>query len=427
MDGHQGAERRSAHPALFFVLYFAFGVCGGFLSGAVQNVYTGHGVTYAQFGAVISIALGPQVVKVLWAPLVDTTLNPKAWFVLATGVLGTAILTASLLPVKATSLPIIAALAVVAGFAASFLGMSADSLMAHDTAPERRGAAGGWSQAGNLVGAGTGSAASLWVIGATHSLPLAALTVFGACALCSLALLFAPPSRRLPKQANYAATLALVVKDCWAVCRSRNGWLTLLLFVLPLGSGGALQLASGIYREWRASQDLLASSALLGAAATGVGALVGGYLCDRLDRKFAYALFSVFGGLAAAGAALAPLTPVWFLVFVGTYSGALGMAYAAYSAATLEAIGGGAAATKYTLFASVANVPVLIMPSVDGWVDTHLKIDAMLWTELAVALGGASIFAFVVWVSRGPAQAFFGLVVRWLRRWFRFPAPQVRS
>jgi len=298
--------------------------------------------------------------------------------------------------------------------------------MAHDTAPEKRGAAGGWSQAGNLVGAGLGSALSLWVIGATHSLPLAALTVMGACAACCIALIFAPPSHSLPKQANYARTLWLVAKDCWQVCRSRNGWQTLLIFVLPLGSGGIAQLGTTIYREWGASQDVLATAVLIGAAATGLGALFGGYVCDRMDRKTAYAAFGVLGGLTAAFAALMPLTPTWFLVLSTSYAAALGMAYAAYSAATLEAIGGGAAATKYTLFASIANIPVLIMPSVDGWVDTHWHIRAMLWTELVVAVAGAGVFGLVVWAAGGPAQTVARLVVQGLRSWLRFPPPQVR-
>jgi MFS transporter, PAT family, beta-lactamase induction signal transducer AmpG len=224
--------------------------------------------------------------------------------------------------------------------------------------------------------------------------------VMGACAACCIALIFAPPSHSLPKQATYAQTLWVVVKDCWQVCRSRIGWQTLLIFVLPLGSGGIAQLGTTIYREWGASQDLLATSVLIGAAATGVGALFGGYVCDRMDRKTAYAAFGVLGGVTAAFAALMPLTPMWFLVLSTSYAAALGMAYAAYSAATLEAIGGGAAATKYTLFASIANIPVLIMPSVDGWVDTHWHIRAMLWTELVVAVAGAAIFALVALATR---------------------------
>ncbi|HEY1749731.1 MAG TPA: MFS transporter [Caulobacteraceae bacterium] len=401
MDENAGAvRRRSVHPALFFFLYFSFGASGGFLTGAVEDFYTAGGVSTLAFGAIISAALAPQMLKVFWAPLVDTLLNPKAWYVLATVVLAAAIMVSATLPVAMSSVPTLVAISVVVALASSFLGMSADSLMAHDTAPDQRGAAGGWSQAGNLGGAGIGISASLAVAHYTHSLPLSGLAVAAGCAACAIALIFAPKSHSLPKQVHYGATLLLVVKDCWDVCRSRRGWLTLLLFTLPLGAGGVAQLFTGIHREWNVGGGLLALSTLINAIATGVAALVGGYICDRMDRKSAYVLFGLLCGAIAAVAAVAPMTPAWFVGFCAAYSAALGMSYAAYSAATLEAIGGGAAATKYTLFASVANFPVWFMPTVDGWVDTHWKASAMLWTELGVAVAGAAVFSLVALASR---------------------------
>jgi hypothetical protein len=104
--------------------------------------------------------------------------------------------------------------------------------------------------------------------------------------------------------------------------------------------------------------------------------------------------------VAAAVAAVAPKTPEWFAVFALSYNAALGMAYAAYAAANLEAIGRGAAATKYTLFASVANVPVWLMPAADGWADTHAGANAMLWLEFGVALAAAAVFAVVAVATR---------------------------
>ncbi|HWF78388.1 MAG TPA: hypothetical protein VN694_14575 [Caulobacteraceae bacterium] len=391
---------RSVHPALFFVLYFSFGASGGFLAGAAENVYVAGGVSTAAFGAVLSISLAPQIAKVLWAPLVDTTLTPKIWYAAATVVVVAAILTAASLPVRVASLPALSVISMVVAVGASFLGMSADSLMAHNTSPAERGAAGGWSQAGNLGGAGTGASAGLAIVGATHSLLLAGLGVAALVSTCALGLVFAPRSHSLPKQTNYLATLMVVVKDCWEVVRARIGWLTLFLFALPLGSGGAANLAAGIAREWRVGPGLLATLALAGAVATGLGSIVGGYVCDRTDRRAAYAFFGVLGGVAAAVAAVAPKTPEWFVVFGLSYNAALGMAYAAYAAANLEAIGRGAAATKYTLFASVANIPVTLMPLADGWADTRGGASALLWLEFGTAVAAAAIFALVALATR---------------------------
>jgi MFS family permease len=393
-------RRRSVHPALFFVLYFSFGASGGFLAGAAENIYVAGGVSTAAFGAVLSISLAPQVAKVLWAPLVDTTLTPKIWYAVATLAVAGAIVAGAALPVRAASLPALSAVSMVVAVGASFLGMAADSLMAHDTAPAERGAAGGWSQAGNLGGAGVGAAASLAIVSATHSLLLAGLGVAALTSICALALVFAPPSHSLPKEANYLETLKVVVKDCWDVIRARIGWLTLFLFALPLGAGGAANLFTGIAHEWRVDAGLLATLALGGAVTTGLGSIVGGYVCDRMDRRAAYVLFGVLGGVTAAIAAVAPKTPEWFIVFGLSYNAALGMAYAAYAAANLEAIGRGAAATKYTLFASVANIPVTLMPLADGWADTRGGASAMLWLEFGVAVAAAGVFALVALATR---------------------------
>jgi len=392
--------RRAVHPVLFFFLYFGFGAPGGFLTGTIELFYTNAGVSLQAFGLIVSIALAAQVLKFLWAPLVDTTLNVKLWYVMAVAVIVPCLLWSANLPIGPASALKLGVLSLVVSIASSFLGMAADNLMAHDTAPERRGAAGGWSQAGNLGGAGVGGAAGLWVANHFHSVPLAGIAIALGTAACALALFFAPKAHPVSSHKNYLATLRLVVIDCWQVCRARLGWLTLFVLVLPLGAGGAAQLAAGLSKEWRVTPDLLAGVNGMSSLVIGVAALVGGYLSDRMDRKTAYVLFGVLGGVICAGVALMPRTPEWFVVLALAYSAALGMSYAAFSAATLEAIGGGAAATKYTLFASISNIPVALMPALDGWADTRWNVGAVLWIEFATAAAGAVIFMLVALATR---------------------------
>jgi MFS family permease len=394
------AKPRAVHPVLFFFLYFAFGAPGGFLTGAIEQSYTNAGVSTQAFGLIVSISLAAQVLKFLWAPLVDTTLNVKLWFLTALAITAPCLLWSANLPIAPASAVKLAALSLVVSVASSFLGMAADSLMAHDTAPERRGAAGGWSQAGNLGGAGIGGTAGLWVSNQFHSLPIAAIVVAAATSACALALLFAPKPYPITSRGSYLATLRVVVTDCWQVCRARAGWLTLFVLVLPLGAGGAAGLATGLAREWHVGPNLLVAANGASTLVIGAAALAGGYVCDRMDRKAAYVLFGVLGGVSCGVVALMPRTPEWFVVLSVAYSAALGMSYAAFSAATLEAIGGGAAATKYTLFASVSNIPVTLMPALDGWADTRWNVGALLWTEFAAAVAAAVIFMLVALATR---------------------------
>ncbi len=396
---------RTVHPALFFVLYFSFGASGGFLSGTVAYFCGQAGVTTAEFGLIVSIALFPQVLKVLWAPLVDTTLNPKAWYLIATAAIVPSIAVSGALPVGRASMPMLTLVSTIVSIAASFLGMAADRLMAYDTAPGRRGAAGGWSQAGNLGGAGMGAGAGMGIAAFSHSVPLSGYVVAVLCAACALGLLVAPQSQPLPERPSYRSTLTMVAVDCWRVCRARLGWLTLFLLLMPLGAGGAAQLFSLIALEWRVNAYQLASANGLLGLATAAAAVVGGYACDRMNRRTAYVVFGVIGGLAAALAAVTPRTPEWFMVFAFSYSAALGLSYAAFSAATLDAIGAGAAATKYTLFASVSNVPVFLMPMLDGWADTRWPAPGLCWVEFGAAIVGAGLYGLVALAARARTAA----------------------
>lgn len=404
LDQTTSPAARPAHPILFFLLYLPFGAAGGYFSGALEYFYSQAGVSTAALGLVLTIALAPQVAKMLWAPLVDTTFGVRAWYLVGLSAIALSLVGASLLPVGTASLLALTALALAASVASTFCGMAAERLMAQATAPRRRGLAGGWSQAGNLGGSGLGGGAGLWIATHSHSLPLSGAIVAAACGACALALIFAPRGAAFEHRASYAATLLAVARECLTMCRSRQGALTLLVFVLPLGAGGAAQLFSAIAKEWRVTADLLAGVNWLVGLATALAAIVGGYVCDRMDRKAAYVAFGVIGGLTAASAAIAPRSPDVFVAFVFAYSAALGLSYAAFSAATLETIGTGAAATKYNLLAGVSNIPVWLMPAADGWADTRYGAGGLLWLELAVALAGAVIYALVALAARRPSE-----------------------
>ena len=81
-------------------------------------------------------------------------------------------------------------------------------------------------------------------------------------------------------------------------------------------------------------------------------------------------------------------------MFTLAYNLPNGLAYAGFTAVTLEAIGLGAAATKYTVFASLSNVPIGYMTFVEGWAQTHWGSGAMLCAEAAICL--TSLLAFVL-------------------------------
>jgi hypothetical protein len=90
--------------------------------------------------------------------------------------------------------------------------------------------------------------------------------------------------------------------------------------------------------------------------------------------------------------AMSPRTEGMYVIFVTLYWFITGLTYAAFSAVVLEAIGLGAAATKYNLFASLSNTPIAYMTLVDGWAHTQGGAGAMLQAEAAICLAGILVF-----------------------------------
>jgi len=139
----------------------------------------------------------------------------------------------------------------------------------------------------------------------------------------------------------------------------------------------------------------------LGGVASLIGCLVGGYFCDRLDRKNAYIFFGVLQALCAVAMGLAPQTQSMFIVFTLAYAILTGMAYASYSAIALEAVGLNAAATQYNAYASLANLPVLYMGLVDGWAYTRFGPSGMLYVEALIAMAAIVVFFAASTVTKG--------------------------
>ncbi len=117
-----------------------------------------------------------------------------------------------------------------------------------------------------------------------------------------------------------------------------------------------------------------------------------------MDRKFAYALFGIFLAFGAVAMAAAARTPQMFVTFTLLYAFIQGFNYASFSAVVLEAIGRGAAATKYNVYAALSNVPIMYMTTIEGFAYGRWHANGLL---LADALSGLVAVAFFFAVAVG--------------------------
>lgn len=335
------APHHAAHPFLFLVLFIPFGAVPGFLTVALAYELKKKGIDTADIAIVVGLSYICLLLKWLWAPLVDTLSTRKTWYVGSTLVCGLGFWLAGRAAMgEHPSLVAISAWLTISNFTSTLLAMAVESLMAATVPDDQRGRAGGWSMAGNLGGQGLGGGLSLWLIesGGFSSAASGAM-LGGLCALCCVALLWVDDSRPLLKVEGHveaaghkgvAANLRAIGTDLWELLRSRVGILAMMICLLPIGSGAAQNLWSPIADEWHASADVVAfvtgaMSGLISAA----GCLVGGWTCDRMDRKTAYCLFGFLLCAAAVGMALCPRSQAQYIFWTSAYAFVVGLCYAA--------------------------------------------------------------------------------------------------
>ena len=139
-----------------------------------------------------------------------------------------------------------------------------------------------------------------------------------------------------------------------------------------------------------ALRTALAAAGLSGAAAADVTA-------GSIALDFARASL---GGIAI-GLAVAARTTNFFAAGVLLYAFFSGVAYAAFSAIVLVAIGRGAAATKYALLSSFGNIPVIYMTSFNSWTHDRYGTAGMLWLEAVAGIGCVALGLAAVARLRG--------------------------
>src|SRR5712691_445659 len=392
--------RHAPHPVVFLILILPFGAMSGYLTVAVVYLLTQAGVGIEQSAELVALSYVPHTWKFLWAPIADTTLTRKRWYVVSAIVTGLGIYVTGAVPADESSLPLLTAVVLISNLAVTFLAMAVESLMAYDAPDNAKGRAGGWFQAGNLGGMGLGGGAGLWM---TQNVPppwIGSAALGATCLLCCAALMFVAEPPSTLRLETYRKTIMSLLEDLWQVARSRRGFLGLLICFLPIGTGAASNLWSAVAGDWKASADTVALvTGVLSGMVMAAGCFAGGYLCDRMDRKAAYALFGVLMAGCAVAMALAPRSETMYTAFTLIYAFINGLAYAGFSAVALEAIGLGAAATKYNLFASLSNIPIGYMTAVDGWAAARWGPGGMLHTEAAVGVLALLFFVVVAALS----------------------------
>ena len=378
------------------ILYIPFGELGGFVSVALTFLATRQGMSITEGSLLIGAQMLTSWLKWLWAPLVDTTLSPKRWYLFATSASALGVVAMAVIPLGSDTLPLLLGVIAVASLINSIVGMAIEAIMAATTPVSQQGRVSAWFQAGNLGGAGVGGGLGL-VLLETLPEPWMAGSIMGACFLaCCAALPFVPNVQAHRAVGGAVGAVKSVAGDLWKMVKTRGGLLSAFLCVLPIGTGaaaGTLTQAE-VAAHWGAgATEVALLQGVLAGVITAAGCFVGGWLCDRFHPRTAYAGIGVALAATAVGMAVSPATVAMYVVWTMTYSFLVGLAYAAFTAVVLNAIGSGSAATKYSLFASLSNFPIWWLGLLLGRVADLNGANAMLLTEAGLGVLGVVLFA----------------------------------
>lgn len=387
---------KPVHPFLFSILILPYGVSSGYVSVTIGFLLSQAGVSVEKIAALVAVSILPSVLKFLWAPLVDTVFSFKKWYWIGSIIGSIGIFATGILPFKESSLPQLTVIVFLCQIAITFLCMATDGLMAYNVPDTLKGRASGFFQAGNLGGVGLGGGLGLYL---SQRLPAPWMT--GAilaviCLSCSLALFFFNDPKISIREARISNTYKNLFNDVWNTIKTKSGSLGLLLCFLTLCTGAASNLFAAIGKDWFASADTIALvTGVAGGLLSAVGCLIGGWICDRMDSRNAYLLFGLAGAACIVGMGYAPRTEMMFIVWTSLYAIATGLGYAGFTAFTLEAIGKGAAATKFNIFTALSNSPIYLMTYIVGIAYTHFGAKGMFNTEAGFAVASVVLFILI--------------------------------
>jgi hypothetical protein len=388
-------EPRAPHPFVWTVLYLPFGALSGFVTVALTFLATKHGLSISEGALLNGAQMGTQWLKWLWAPVVDVTLTPRKWYVLSTAASALGVLAMAAVPLGPDTLPALLAIIAAASLINSAVGMAVEALIAQATPPDQVGRVSAWFQAGNLGGAGLGGALGLFLV--VHlPKPWMGGAIMGVLfMLCCFALLFTPKHESLHAHTTSLAAVKSVIVDLKAMMKTKGGLLSAVLCILPVGTGAAQSVltqakVAGFWGAGEHEVELL--QGLAAGFVTAIGCFAGGWLCQRLAPRTAYAVIGVGLAIVAAGMAISPATVMMYVVWNMTYAFGVGLSYAAFSAVVLSAMGVGSGATKYNVYASLANFPIWWLGLLLGFAADKWGARKMLLTEAAFGVIGVALF-----------------------------------
>lgn len=350
---------------LFAACYFSEGAPIGFIWWALPTKLHAAGIPVETTASVSALLVLPWVFKFLWAPIIDIGCSGRwgyrVWILILQFFMGIALLPLLVLDFQTQLGPLVGFLFVHAVFAAT--QDAAIDAFAISVAPtHERGSLNGWMQFGMLLGRSLLGGGVL-LIEAHDEIRVTVPLLIAATWMSSALLVLTPdPRTRQPSPDPFRQRAVEFKERLLKMLASKNTWLVLLFAGI---SGAAFESVGAVAGPFLLDQgfnkaDIGAFFSIPSVLGMLSGALVGGFIADRLERRTAVAgtlvfmVLTVLGLAAIAGAGTEGLQTL-LLLLLGLLYVSIGMftaiSYTLFMDTTEPHLG----ATQFSTFMGATN------------------------------------------------------------------------
>jgi len=367
---------------------FPFGLVVGFTITALPFLLTNLGIPLYQVAGVSATVMSPTFWGFLLQPVMDTGLTRRAYCWL-TSLSAAVCLAGALFVLSPARLGLATALLLLAELSMVLFSGAVSGWTAGFTPDARRGSVSGWTNVANLGGGALGSLAVMSMA------PHVGLHWIGV-GLAACILLGTLPTMVFPDPARSSFGFRQIFTDAmkatWQASKTRECLTGFALFLAPASAVAAINLFSGMGRDFHTGEHTVVWITGAGCAiSTSVGALLGGYMANRISRGHMYLLAGISAACCALAMAFTPHTPAAFISGVLVYNGIAGITYAAFNALGYQLVGqhSPVASTQLGLFSAATNGAIVYMTWADGQGYKHFGTRGLLLTDgLASMISG---------------------------------------
>lgn len=397
--------QRRAPAWMVGITYLPFGLYSGFYMVAMPRLLGERGLSLDVIGLITAAIQVPTFASFLLTPLVDCGLPRRTWALLLAMIsalcLGGAVFTLD--RAAAGDRTLFTALLVLGTLAVQMYSSTMGGMTPNLVSEEDTGAVSGFLNIANLGGTGFGGYLAGLLVGFLARTGAAAAEALLVLAPALLLFVIGAETRR-PRA--FGETMGRLFHDIWTVSRTRSALIGMLIFMTPSATFAAINLLSALGGDYRTSDAAMQTlSGPANAVLCSVGALLGGWLANRFDRRMLFVSTGVIAAFGSLGMAFGPHTAAVLVAGVSFYYLMAGINYAACSAAAFDIIGENnpLSATQYSLLMASCNLAIWMVTAGDSRSYKHHGATGFWVADAAFSLITGTVMLVVIarWGGNG--------------------------